>query len=813
MRDDPSIGPHLAPRAARGAAGEAVPHDSAAKHVSGEALYTDDIPELPGTLHAYVLQSPRPHARILRLDVARARAAPGVHAVLTADDVPGEVDIGPVFPGDPVLAPGLVEYVGQAVVAVAAETIDQARAAAALVEVEYEDLPAILSVEEALERQSFIGPGLTMRLGDSRAAIAEAPRRLSGSFRMGGQDHFYLEGQIAYALPREDGDLLVHSSTQHPSEVQHLVAKVLGRPDAHVTVEVRRMGGGFGGKETQPALVACIAALLADATGRPVKYRMDRDDDMVMTGKRHDFLVRYDVGFDETGRIRGIELDLAARCGMSPDLSNAVVDRAMFHADNAYFLGNATVTGQRCKTNTVSNTAFRGFGGPQGMVAIEYVVDEIARALGKDPLDARWANLYGKADRNLTHYHQRVEDNILPELLDELETQSEYRRRRKEIDAFNASHAVLRRGIALTPVKFGISFTVTHLNQAGALVHVYQDGSVQLNHGGTEMGQGLHTKVAQLVASEFGVGLDRIRIAATSTGKVPNTSPTAASSGTDLNGAAAVKAAREIRNRMVEFLAGHFGVAPERVAFRDDRVHAGGKTLGFAEACKLAYMNRVHLSAAGHYKTPKIWWNRDLARGRPFYYFAYGAAVTEAVIDTLTGEYRFLRADLLHDCGTSVNPAIDLGQVEGGYVQGLGWLTCEELWWDAEGRLRTHAPSTYKIPTGRDVPADLRVRLVANRPNREDAVHRSKAVGEPPLMLGISAWLALKDAVASLGGHRLPVHLDAPATPERVLMACEDVRRRLGTRAAGGMPGGASVAPTDLRADPPPGAATGTGGG
>ncbi|WP_207476275.1 xanthine dehydrogenase molybdopterin binding subunit [Arenibaculum pallidiluteum] len=785
MRDEPGFGPttpgpvhdaNPGPARLRGAAGDPVPHDSAAKHVSGEAVYTDDIPELPGTLHAYVLQSPRAHARILRLDVSAARRAPGVHAVLTAGDVPGAVDIGPVFPGDPVLAPELVEYVGQAVAAIAAETPGQARAAAALIEAEYEDLPAILTVDEALEAGSYVGPGLTMRLGESAAALAAAPRRLSGSFAMGGQDHFYLEGQIAYALPREDGDMLVHSSTQHPSEVQHLIAKVLGRPDAHVTVEVRRMGGGFGGKETQPALIACIAALLADATGRPVKYRMDRDDDMVMTGKRHDFQVRYEVGFDEEGRIQGIEMDLAARCGMSPDLSNAVVDRAMFHADNAYFLANATVTGLRCKTNTVSNTAFRGFGGPQGMVAIEYVVDEIARALGRDPLDVRRANLYGPG-RDLTHYHQPVEDGpLLAALMDDLEASCAYRERRRAIDAFNAAHRVLKKGLALTPVKFGISFTATHMNQAGALVHLYQDGSIQLNHGGTEMGQGVHTKVAQLVATEFGVGLDRVRIMATSTGKVPNTSPTAASSGTDLNGAAALRAAREIRNRMTLFLAEHFAEPAESVAFRDGIVAVGGRTLAFAEACHLAYVNRIHLSAAGYYRTPKIWWDRTEARGRPFYYFACGAAATEVLVDTLTGEYRFLRADLLHDCGTSVNPAIDLGQVEGGYVQGLGWLSFEELWWDAHGRLRTHAPSTYKIPTGRDVPADFRVRLVANQPNREDVVHRSKAVGEPPLMLAISGYLALKDAVAAVGGHRFPVHLDAPATPERVLMACEAVR-------------------------------------
>jgi xanthine dehydrogenase large subunit len=775
MRDEATL--PVAPL--RGAAGTALAHDSARKHVTGSALYTDDLPELPGTLHAYVLQSPRPHARILRIDVSAARAAPGVHAVLTAGDVPGDGDIGPVLPGDPVLAPGLVEYAGQAVAAVAAETIEQARVAAALIEVEYEDLPAILTIEEALAAGNFLAPPGVMRIGDAAAGIASAPRRLAGTFTIGGQDHFYLEGQVAYAQPREDGDLLVYSSTQHPSEVQHLVARVLGRPDAHVTVEVRRMGGGFGGKETQPALIACIAALLADATGRPVKYRMDRDDDMMMTGKRHDFLVRYEVGFDERGRILGIVLDLAARCGMSADLSNAVVDRAMFHADNAYFLGNAVVTGHRCKTNTVSNTAFRGFGGPQGMAAIEYVVDEIARSIGRDPLDVRWINLYGRSDRNITHYHQRVTDNVLPELLDELETSSGYRLRRAEIDAFNAGHTVLKKGLALTPVKFGISFTVTHLNQAGALVHVYADGSVQLNHGGTEMGQGVHIKVAQLVASEFQIDLERIRITATTTGKVPNTSPTAASSGTDLNGAAALDAARQIRNRMIVFLADHYRTSPERVVFRDNRVQVAGEVLTFAQACRLCYLNRVQLSAAGFYRTPKIWWDAKAGRGRPFLYYACGAAVTEVLVDTLTGEYRFLRADILHDCGISINPAIDIGQVEGGYVQGLGWLTIEELWWDAGGRLRTHAPSTYKIPTGRDVPIDLRVRLVADRPNRERVVHRSKAVGEPPLMLGISGWLALKDAVAAVGGHRLPVHLDAPATPERVLLACEDLRRRI----------------------------------
>jgi xanthine dehydrogenase large subunit len=622
-----------------------------------------------------------------------------------------------------------------------------------------------------------------MAIGDSAAALASAPRRLEGRFEIGGQDHFYLEGMIAYAQPREDGDLLVFSSTQHPSEVQHLIARALALPDNAVTVECRRMGGGFGGKETQPAQIACIAALLARATGRPVKYRLDRDDDMVMTGKRHDFHVRYRVGFDDDGRIRGIDMDLAGRCGFSPDLSNAVVDRAMFHADNGYFLGNATIRGHRCKTHTVSNTAFRGFGGPQGMAAIEYVVDAVARTLGKDPLDVRRANLYGGPGRDVTHYHMRVEDNVLPELLDALEASSSYRARRAEIDAFNRANPLRKRGLALTPVKFGISFTVTHLNQAGALVLVYQDGTVQLNHGGTEMGQGVYVKVAQIVAEELQVDLDRIRITATTTGKVPNTSPTAASSGTDLNGMAARNAAREIRNRMTLFLAEHFRARPEDVEFRDNAVLVRGeRALSFPQAAKLCYLNRVQLSATGFYKTPKIWWNRPEGRGRPFYYFAYGAAATEAEIDVLTGEYRFLRADVLHDVGRSINPAVDMGQIEGGYVQGLGWLTMEELWWDAAGRLRTHAPSTYKIPTARDVPADFRVAFF-ERGNPEDTVHRSKAVGEPPLMLAISAWLALRDAVAAVGDHAVVPDLDAPATPERVLMACEDVKARLAARA------------------------------
>ena len=767
------------PARAKGGVGVPLPHDSAPKHVTGEAVYTDDLPELPGTLHTAILLSSKAHARILRLDTAAAEAAAGVHAVLTAADVPGEVDIGPVLAGDPVLAVDKVEYAGQPVVAVAAETWEQAIAAARLIVVEYRDLPAILTAEEALAKGSFVSPGLTFRQGDAGAAIPKAANRLRGSFRIGGQDHFYLEGQIAYALPKEDGDLFCWSSTQHPSEVQHLIAKVLGKPDHAVTVEVRRMGGGFGGKETQPAMVACVAALLADRTGRPVKCRLDRDDDMVMTGKRHDFFVRYDVGFDERGRIEGIELDLAARCGYSADLSNAVVDRAMFHADNAYHLPNARITGHRCRTNTVSNTAFRGFGGPQGMVAIEYVIDEIARALDLDPLAVRRANFYGIGERDRTPYHQRVTDNVIHGIVDDLAASSDYAARRGAVDAFNARSTLVKRGLALTPVKFGISFTISHLNQAGALVLVYRDGTVQLNHGGTEMGQGVYVKVAQVVAEEFQIDIDRIRITATTTEKVPNTSPTAASSGSDLNGWAALNAAREIKNRLVTFAAAHWGVPESAVRFADNRVRIGDRAeTSFGELTTAAYLARVPLSATGFYATPKIWWNREEGRGRPFYYYAYGAAVTEVEVDTLTGEYRFTRADILHDCGNSLNPAIDLGQVEGGYVQGLGWLTMEELWWDPAGRLRTHAPSTYKIPTARDVPADFRVRLTRTTPAQEHTIHRSKAVGEPPLMLAISGYLALKDAVAAAADHAVSPRLDAPATPERVLLAIDEARAR-----------------------------------
>ena len=764
----------------RGGVREALAHDSGAKHVSGEAVYVDDIPVPAGCLHLHAAMSSHAHAKLINLDLSAVRAAPGVVLVLTAGDIPGDNDVSPTGTGDdPCLAEGTIHFLGQPLFAVAAESVEQARAAAALATVEVEPLEAILTIEQAMAKQSFVLAPHTMRRGEPEHALAAAPRRISGRTEIGGQDHFYLEGQVSLAVPMEDGDVLVHCSTQHPTEVQHNVAKVLGRPDNAVTVEVRRMGGGFGGKETQASQWAALAALAAVRTGRPAKMRLDRDDDMIMTGKRHDFTADYDVGFDAQGRIEGIVLSMAARCGFSADLSGAIVDRAMFHADNCYYLDNVEITAHRCRTNTVSNTAFRGFGGPQGMLVIERVIEAIARDLGLDPLEVRRRNLYGGPGRNITPYHMTVEDNVADQLIDELALSARYAERRAEIVAFNAANRVLKRGIALTPVKFGISFTTTFLNQAGALIHIYADGSVHLNHGGTEMGQGLFIKVAQVVAEELQIDLERIKISATSTGKVPNTSATAASSGSDMNGMAALAAARTLKARLTRFAAGHFKVPEAAVVFQANQVKAGTTEMRFAELVKLAYLNRVQLSATGFYRTPKIQYDRETASGRPFFYFSYGAAVSEVAIDTLTGESKVLAVDILHDVGRSLNPAIDLGQIEGGFVQGMGWLTSEELWWNDDGRLMTHAPSTYKIPACGDRPEDFQVKIWERGENVEATIHRSKAVGEPPLMLAISVLHAISDAVSSLSDGRLLARLDTPATPERILAAVEDMAKRV----------------------------------
>ena len=755
-------------------------HDSAHKHVTGSAEYIDDIPEPAGTLHGALGLSDRAHAEIVSIDLAAVEAHPGVVLVLTGKDIPGVNDVSAAGKHDePLLTESLVEFHGQPIFAVIATTRDAARRAARKARIVYRDIAHWSDIDGALANDApVVTEGMTLKRGAPEDEIGKAAHRIKGQMRIGGQEHFYLEGHIALAIPGEDDEITVWASTQHPSEIQHVVGHVLGVPSNAVTVHVRRMGGGFGGKETQGNQFAALAAVAATKLGRAVKFRPDRDEDMVATGKRHDFRVDYDVAFDNAGRIHAVIANYAARCGFSADLSGPVTDRALFHADSSYFYPHVKLTSQPLKTHTVSNTAFRGFGGPQGMVGGERIIEEIAYALGKDPLEIRKANFYGEkgSGRDLTPYHQQVEDNIIARIVEDLEASSDYQARRRAIIDFNKTSPVIRKGIALTPVKFGISFTLTAFNQAGALVHVYQDGSIHLNHGGTEMGQGLHTKVAQVLADAFQVDIDRVKITATTTGKVPNTSATAASSGTDLNGMAAFDAARQIKERLVAFAAGKWNVSPADVVFLPNRVQIGDTVLPFPEFIRLAYFGRVQLSAAGFYKTPKIHWDRATGRGTPFYYFAYGASVSEVSIDTLTGEYLMERTDILHDVGRSLNPAIDIGQVEGAFVQGMGWLTTEELWWDDKGRLRTHAPSTYKIPLASDRPKIFNTRLAEWSENPEATIGRSKAVGEPPFMLAISVLEALSMAVASVADYRVCPRLDAPATPERVLMAVERLK-------------------------------------
>lgn len=748
-------------------------HDSAIKHVTGQADYTDDIAQPEGTLHAYLGVSNVAHATLNGMDLSAVLAAPGVIGVLTAEDIPGVNDISPTgLHDEPVFPTESIQFYGQPLFAVIAETRDAARRAAELAQIDYEALPHALDPIGAQEAgYPLVTAPLKLERGDIDAAFEAATHHIKGRMEIGGQDHMYLEGQIAFAIPGEDDEVVVHCSTQHPSEAQHMVAHVLGVPSNAVVVNVRRMGGGFGGKESQMNLFCAVAAIAAKKWKRAVKIRPDRDQDMTATGKRHDFVVDYDVAFDASGRIEAVDGVFAARCGFSADLSGPVTDRALFHADNAYYYPNVRLMSRPMKTNTVSNTAFRGFGGPQGVIVAERIMEEIAYATGQDPLDVRKANFYGGAGRDVTPYHQQVDDNILERLVSELEETSEYRKRRQEIVAFNKTSPVLKKGIALTPVKFGISFTATWYNQAGALVHVYNDGSIHLNHGGTEMGQGLNTKIAQVVAEAFQVDFERIKITKTTTEKVPNTSATAASSGTDLNGMAALNAVEQIKERLVAFAAEKWDVAPAAVTFHPNEVYVGATVLSFDAFVKEAYMARVQLSAAGFYKTPKIHWDRNKGQGRPFYYYAYGAACSEVTIDKLTGEYRVERTDILHDVGRSLNPALDKGQVEGAFIQGMGWLTTEELWWDDAGQLRTHAPSTYKIPLASDRPRIFNVKLADWSENRELTIKRSKAVGEPPFMLGISVFEALSMAVASVADYKTCPRLDAPATPERVLMA------------------------------------------
>lgn len=768
---------HVVGHAIGHAIGRALAHESAHQHVSGEAIYVDDQPPFQTQYFACVGGSEIAHGKITKLDLTRVKEAPGVIDVITVADIPGNVDIGAVFAGDPLLTDHTIEYFGQPIFAVAATSHKRARYAVTLATIEYQPLEAVLDLQHAIDTQFYVRPAHHMQRGNAIPALENAPHRLSARLQVGGQEQFYLEGQVSIAVPGEEGSMTVDSSTQNPTETQKLVAQVLNIEMNKVDVITRRMGGGFGGKETHAAPWACIAAVFAARTGAAITCKLSRRDDMVMTGKRHNFLNQYQVGFDNDGAILGIRYMLAGQCGYSADLSDAIVDRAMFHCDNAYYLPDVSIEGLRCKTHTVSNTAFRGFGGPQGMIAMETVIDEIAIHLQKDSLDIRKQNFYNTVDRNITPYHQQIDAFNIPAIVEQLEQESAYRSRREAIKCFNKQSPIIKKGLALTPVKFGISFTVSHLNQAGALIHLYTDGSLQVNHGGTEMGQGLMTKIAQIVAEEFQIDSRRIKIMATRTDKVPNTSPTAASSGTDINGMAARNAAITIKQRLIAFLSAQYGATTDEIKFADDQVCVKERIIPFAQVAKEAWLARVSLSATGFYKTPKIHYDRETASGHPFYYYANGAAVSEVLIDTLTGEYKLHRADLLHDVGNSINPAIDLGQVEGGFIQGVGWLTCEQLKWNEDGKLLSDSPATYKIPAISDAPEIFNARLLKDMPNAEKTIFHSKAVGEPPLMLAISTWCAIRDAIAAVADYAVFPRLNAPATPEEILRVVTEVKK------------------------------------
>ncbi len=747
-------------------------HESAARQVQGGANYIDDIVEPQGTLYAAVGLSHQAAGIIKNIDLNDVRASEGVVDVITIDDVPGHKDIGPVFAGDPLLAHNEIKFYGQPYFAVLATSVNLARKAAQKGKITVEETSPTLTVDGALAKRSFVRPTHAFGQGNVELQMAEASHKTSGTLSIGGQEHMYLEGQVSLAIPDEDDRMNIYTSSQHPSEVQKLVAEVLDIKLHRVLVDMRRMGGGFGGKETQAAQWACIAALLASRNQRAVKLRLPRQVDMHVTGKRHPFENRFDVGFDDSGRILATNMDINGNCGHSPDLSDAIVDRAMFHADNGYYLGASHIVGHRLKTNMVSHTAYRGFGGPQGMIMAEALIDKVARHLEVDPLTIRKRNLYGEGTGTVTPYGMEVEHNLLPEIISKLETDGQYWARREAITAFNRNSPVIKKGLALTPVKFGISFTAKHLNQAGALVHIYTDGSIQVNHGGTEMGQGLHTKIGQIAANEFGLSVDMIEVTATRTDKVPNTSPTAASSGTDLNGKAVQNACITLTTRLAECYAASLNMADKakEVRFEHGNVILGEHSKPFAELVQAAYFERVSLSASGFYKTPKLHYNRDTGEGRPFFYFAYGASLSEVSIDTLTGEYTIDSVDILHDVGDSLNPAIDKGQIEGAFIQGMGWLTTEDLRWNDAGKLISENMATYKIPAIGDTPKHFDVQLFG-RKNAEDSIYHSKAVGEPPFMLAISVWCALKDAISSLSGYKLDPQLDTPATPERVLNA------------------------------------------
>ena len=755
------------------------PHESGIKHVSGRAFYTDDLPESPGTLFGAIGWSKKARAIIKKMNLEKVIKSEGVTAVVTSSDITGRNDVGPVYDGDPIF-PKKAEYYGQPLFAVAAKTTEQARKAVLKAKITYKTLKPVTTIKEALKKKSYVLKEKIIKKGDATKAIENSVNRLNGSFTTGSQEHFALEGQTAFVIPQEDNDYKVFSSTQHPSETQQVIAKMLNQKSNTITVETRRIGGGFGGKETQSFIFAAICTLLAKKTKHPVKLRMDRDDDIIITGKRHDFYSEYKVGFDELGVIKGLKIKLASRCGISPDLSEAINERALLHIDNAYFLENLLVENYLCKTNTASNTAFRGFGGNQGMMAIENIIDHIANSLKRDPAEIRRRNFYQKKKKNITHYNMKIEDNVMHEIYDQLIKSSNYKSRQLSIKKFNEKNTYIKKGIAITPVKFGISFTTWHLNQAGALVHIYSnDGSVHVNTGAIEMGQGTHTKIAQLVANELGLNFSRVKVSATRTDKVPNTSASAASSTTDLNGAAALNAISKIKMNLSAYIKRKYKIKNGEGIYENGIVKFKGKSFRFNSLIKEAYLNRVSLSSSGFYATPKIHFDKKNFKGRPFLYFCYGAAVSEVMIDTLTGENKIIRTDILHDAGKAINPAIEIGQIEGGFVQGAGWLTMEEVNWKSNGQITTHSPSTYKIPAASDMPEKFNVEIFKKGKNVEQVINKSKTTGEPPLMLAMSVFYAIKNAIASVGNYAFYPNLDAPATPEKILMSIDKLKRKI----------------------------------
>ena len=745
-----------------------IEHESAVKHVTGKAIYTDDISEPKNLLHAVIGYSNCSKGVIKKIDYKDVLSSEGVVDIITEKDIEGINDVGPIFKGDKIFTSKNIEYYGQPIFAVVAKTNNLAKKAALKVKIDLKISKPIVSIEEALKKKSFVLKPKHLTRGNIKDGFKKSDNILKGKLYSGGQDHFYLEGQIAMTIPQEDNNFLVYSSTQHPSETQQIIGKVLKQNYNSIHVIVRRIGGGFGGKETQSFLFAAITSIAAKKLSKPVKLRVDRDDDMIMTGKRHDFLFDYEVGFNNNGEILALKLMMASRCGISPDLSGAINDRAIYHIDNAYYIPNIEINSYRCKTNTVSNTAFRGFGGPQGMFCIENIIENISQKLKLEASEIRKINFYKDKIKNTTHYGMRITDNVIEDIFNKLIKKSNYKKRKAEINNFNKKNKVLKKGIAITPVKFGISFTTTHLNQGGALVHIYTDGSIHLNHGGIEMGQGLMTKLALVASNEFGLNYENIKISSTDTEKVPNTSASAASATTDINGAAIVNAINNIKSGLNEFIYDYFKTN-SKIKYENNFVYFDKRKISFKELINTAYLNRIPLSSSGFYKTDKINVNTKTLQGRPFLYFTYGAAVTEVIIDKLTGENKILQVDIIHDVGNSINKRIDKGQIEGGYIQGLGWLTTEEVSWKSNGVLTTHSPSTYKIPTAGETPFKFNVEIYDRGFNKEKVINRSKAVGEPPFMLAISSFIALKDAVYNANKGKNSENLIAPATAENIL--------------------------------------------